>query len=86
MESAINNIITWYGQLPGTAQTVLTIVVGGVVAYAVFKIAIRVISGLLVSVIVAALAFLLTTVPGNMLLSQAYDRIEQQVNGSSLMK
>ncbi|MBW3087204.1 hypothetical protein KIH77_00395 [Bifidobacterium sp. 82T24] len=86
MESVVNNLVVWYGQLPGAAQTVLTVVIGGVVAYAVFKIAIRVISGLLVSVIVAALAFMLTTVPGNMLLSQAYDRIEQEVSNSSLMQ
>ncbi|NEG95667.1 hypothetical protein CS006_09115 [Bifidobacterium primatium] len=86
MQSSINDIILWYGQLPDTARTLVTVVVGAIVAYVVFKIVVRLLSGLLAAAIAAALAFLLTTVPGNMLLSQAYDRIEQEVSNSSLIQ
>ena len=77
--SVLDRIAVWYGGLPGVAQTALSVVVGAVVAYVVFKIVIKIIKGIVVSLIIAALAFLLTTVPGNMILHQAYDRVEQQV-------
>ena len=77
--SALDRIAVWYGGLPASVQTALTVVVGAVVAYVAFKIVAKIIKGIVVSAIVAILAFLLTTVPGNMILHQAYDRVEQQV-------
>ena len=63
-------------------RTCLTVAVGAAIAYVVFRIVVKLIKGIIASVIAAVLAFLLTTVPGNMLLSQAYDRVEQQVTTS----
>ena len=82
MTSTIDQIILWYGQLPSAMQTVVTVVVGAAVAYVAFRIVIRLIAGIVGGIVAAALAFLLTTLPGNMLMSQAYDRIEQQVSSS----
>ncbi|KAB7788491.1 hypothetical protein [Bifidobacterium cebidarum] len=80
--SALDRVAVWYGGLPSTLQTGITIVVGAAVAYVVFKIVAKIIKGLVMSIIAAVLAFLLTTVPGNMILSNAYDRVEQQVSTS----
>ncbi|QTB91082.1 hypothetical protein BSD967_01115 [Bifidobacterium saguini] len=80
--SVLDRIAVWYGGLPSSVQTGVTIVVGAVVAYVVFKIVAKIIKGLIISIIAAVLAFLLTTVPGNMILSNAYDRVEQQVSTS----
>ncbi|MBT1163588.1 hypothetical protein [Bifidobacterium felsineum] len=80
--SVLDRIAVWYGGLPSTVQTGVTIVVGAIVAYVVFKIVAKIIKGLVMSIIAAVLAFLLTTVPGNMILSNAYDRVEQQVSTS----
>ncbi|PWG66223.1 hypothetical protein [Bifidobacterium callitrichidarum] len=80
--SALDRVALWYGGLPSSVQTALTLVVGAVVAYAAFKIVAKIVKGIITSVIVAILAFLLTTVPGNMILSHAYDRVEQQVTAS----
>nr|WP_236029580.1 hypothetical protein [Bifidobacterium miconisargentati] len=80
--SALDRAALWYGGLPSSAQTALTLAVGAVVAYVAFKIVAKIIKGVITSVIVAVLAFLLTTVPGNMILSHAYDRVEQQVTTS----
>lgn len=68
--------------MPSTAQTALTFVVGAVVAYIAFKIVAKIIKGIVMSVIAAILAFLLTTVPGNLLLSQAYNNVEQRITTS----
>ncbi|NEG54534.1 hypothetical protein [Bifidobacterium platyrrhinorum] len=80
--SVIDRIALWYGNLPSEVRTCLTVAIGAAIAYVVFRIVAGIIKGVLVSVIAAVLAFLLTTVPGNMLLSQAYDRVEQQVSTS----
>lgn len=80
--SVFDRIAVWYGSLPAEVRTCLTVAVGAVIAYVVFRIVVRLIKGIIASVIAAVLAFLLTTVPGNMLLSQAYDRVEQQVTTS----
>lgn len=44
-----------------------------------FKIVARLVKGLVTAVIAAILAFLISTVPGNLLLSSAFDRIQQEV-------
>lgn len=80
--SAIDRFVVWYGNLPESVRTAASIVIGAVIAYLVFKIVTRIISGILKAIVAAILAFLLTTVPGNMILSNAYDRIEQQVTTS----
>ncbi|OZG64080.1 hypothetical protein BHAP_1247 [Bifidobacterium hapali] len=80
--SFIDRIVLWYGTLPSAAQTLITVAIGAAIAYVVFKIVIKLIKGIIASVIAAVLAFLLTTVPGNLLLSQAFDRVEQQISTS----
>ncbi|WP_169240621.1 hypothetical protein [Bifidobacterium olomucense] len=80
--SALDRVAVWYGNLPDAAQKALSIVIGAVVAYVVFKIVAKIIKGIVISAIAAILAFLLATVPGNMILSNAYDRVEQQVTAS----
>ena len=50
-----------------------------VVIYLVFKIVAHLVKGLVTAVIAAILAFLISTVPGNLLLSSAFDRIQQEV-------
>lgn len=80
--SAVDRFVVWYGTLPDSVRTGVSFVVGAVVAYLVFKIVAKILKGVLRAVIAAVLAFLLTTVPGNMILANAYDRIEQQVTTS----
>lgn len=66
-------------QSAAAAQTAITVVVGAIVAYLVFKIVAHLVKGLVTAVIAAILAFLISTVPGNLLLSSAFDRIQQEV-------
>lgn len=80
--SAVDRFVVWYGNLPEQVRTVLSVVAGAIIAYVIFKIVVKIIRGVLMAVIAALLAFLLTTVPGNMILANAYDRIEQQVTTS----
>ncbi|MCH9275523.1 hypothetical protein JS533_004425 [Bifidobacterium amazonense] len=80
--SFIDRIVLWYGTLPDSVRTLITVAVGGAVAYVVFRIVIKIIKGMIGAAVAAVLAFLLTTVPGNMLLSQAFDRVEQQISTS----
>lgn len=78
VRSGFDQFVLWYGNLPQLAQTAIT-VVGAIVAYLVFKIVARLVKGLVTAVIAAILAFLISTVPGNLLLSSAFDRIQQEV-------
>ena len=71
VRSGFDQFVLWYGNLPQLAQTVITVVVGAIVAHLV--------KGLVTAVIAAILAFLISTVPGNLLLSSAFDRIQQEV-------
>ena len=71
VRSGFDQFVLWYGNLPQLAQTAITVVVGAIVAYLV--------KGLVTAVIAAILAFLISTVPGNLLLSSAFDRIQQEV-------
>ncbi|PST46861.1 hypothetical protein CPA40_04205 [Bifidobacterium callitrichos] len=80
--SAVDRFVVWYGTLPQEVRTLLSVAVGAAVAYVIFRIVVKIIKGVIVAVIGAVLAFLLTTVPGNMILSNAYDRVEQQVTTS----
>ncbi|MBT1181888.1 hypothetical protein JS531_07970 [Bifidobacterium sp. CP2] len=84
--STLERVAVWYEGLPDAAKTVLTVAVGAVVAVIVFKIVAKIVKGVLVSVIAAVLTFLIATVPGNMILSQTYDRIEQQVTSSGIVQ
>lgn len=77
--SGFDQFVLWYGNLPQLAQTAITVVVGAIVAYLVFKIVAHLVKGLVTAVIAAILAFLISTVPGNLLLSSAFDRIQQEV-------
>ena len=79
VRSGFDQFVLWYGNLPQLAQTVITVVVGAIVAYLVFKIVAHLVKGLVTAVIAAILAFLISTVPGNLLLSSAFDRIQQEV-------
>ena len=76
VRSGFDQFVLWYGNLPQLAQTAITVVV---VSYLVFKIVARLVKGLVTAVIAAILAFLISTVPGNLLLSSAFDRIQQEV-------
>ena len=76
VRSGFDQFVLWYGNLPQLAQTVITVVVGAIVAYLVFA---HLVKGLVTAVIAAILAFLISTVPGNLLLSSAFDRIQQEV-------
>lgn len=78
--SAWDRFVLWYGELPAGVKTVISLVLGAIVAYVVFKIVIRLIKGIISAVIAAILAFLLTTVPGNLLLHQAYDRVQDEIS------
>ena len=71
VRSGFDQFVLWYGNLPQLAQTAITVVVGAIVAHLV--------KGLVTAVIAAILAFLISTVPGNLLLSSAFDRIQQEV-------
>ncbi|OXM99637.1 hypothetical protein [Bifidobacterium vansinderenii] len=82
MQSTIDQILLWYGSLPQIVQTGVTVVVGVIVAVVVFKIVIRFITGLLTAIIAAALSFLLTTVPGHMLLQSGVEQVQQHVTTS----
>ncbi|OZG57952.1 hypothetical protein BTIS_1193 [Bifidobacterium tissieri] len=82
MQSTIDQILLWYGDLPSGVQTGITVVVGAVVAMIVFKIVIRFLTGILTAVIAAALSFLLTTVPGHALLQTGVDQVKQRVDTS----
>lgn len=84
IQQAVDQIVLWYGGLPSAAQMALTVAVGVLLAWAAFKIVMRVIKGLVASVIAAILVFLLTTMPGNMLLAQAFDRLEQQADSGTV--
>ena len=84
IQRAVDQIVLWYGGLPSAAQMALTVAVGVLLAWAAFKIVMRVIKGLVASVIAAILVFLLTTMPGNMLLAQAFDRLEQQADSGTV--
>lgn len=79
VRSGFDQFVLWYGNLPQLAQTAITVVVGAIVAYLVFKIVAHLVKGLVTAVIAAILAFLISTVPGNLLLSSAFDRIQQEV-------
>ena len=79
VRSGFDQFVLWYGNLPQLAQTASTVVVGAIVPYLVFKIVARLVKGLVTAVIAAILAFLISTVPGNLLLSSAFDRIQQEV-------
>ncbi|MBT1173279.1 hypothetical protein JS528_07935 [Bifidobacterium sp. MA2] len=80
--SAIDRFVIWYGTLPDSVRTGVSIAVGAMIGYVVFRIVAKIIKGVLKAVIAAILAFLITTVPGNMILSNAYDRVEQQITTS----
>lgn len=80
--SAFDRLAVWYGALPDAAKGVITVAVGAVLAYVVFKIAVRVVKTLLSAVIAAVLAFLIGTVPGNLLLGQAVNRIEERAGAT----
>lgn len=82
MKDTIDQIVLWYGGLSGPAQTAVTVVVGAVVAYLAFKIVVAVAKRLVSAVITAVIVFLLTTVPGHMMLTNAYEQIRQQVPAS----
>ncbi|KAB7790287.1 hypothetical protein [Bifidobacterium leontopitheci] len=79
--SAWDRFVVWYGELPAGVKTVISLVLGAIVAYIAFKIVIRLIKGIVSAIIAAVLAFLLTTVPGNLLLNQAYDRVQDELSG-----
>lgn len=82
MQSTIDQILLGYGSLPQFVQTGITVVVGVIVAAVVFKIVIRFITGIITAVIAAALSFLLTTVPGHMLLQAGVEQVQQHVTSS----
>ena len=77
--SFIDRIALWYAGLPEGLRTLLTVAVGAAVAYAAFRIVYRLIRGMVKAAIAAVLAFLLTTVPGNLILAQAFDRVEERI-------
>ncbi|KAB8292797.1 hypothetical protein [Bifidobacterium avesanii] len=76
--SGFDQIVVWYGTLPGAAKSAITLVVGAVLAYVAFKVVIRIVKTVLHAVIAAVLAFLIGTVPGNLILNQAYGRLEER--------
>lgn len=76
--SGFDQIVVWYGTLPGAAKTAITLAVGAVLAVVAFKIVIRIVRTVLHAVIAAVVAFLIGTVPGNLMLNQAYGQLEQR--------
>ena len=84
MGNFFDQIVLWYGGLPGPAQTAVTVVVGAVVAYLAFKIAVQIAKRVVSAVITAVIVFLLTTVPGHAIMTSAYERIQQQVSNSNV--
>lgn len=79
MNGIIDQVVLWYGGLPGPAQMAVTAVVGAVLAYLAFKIAVAFAKRLVSAIITAIIVFLLTTVPGHMMLTNAYEQVRQQV-------
>lgn len=79
MQDFIDKVVLWYGGLPGPAQTAITVVVGAVLAYFAFKIAVRIVKRVVSAVITAVVVFLLTTVPGHMILTNAYEQLKDRV-------
>lgn len=79
MNGIIDQVVLWYGGLPGPAQMAVTAVVGAALAYLAFKIAVAFAKRLVSAIVTAIIVFLLTTVPGHMMLTNAYEQVRQQV-------
>lgn len=67
-----DSVVAWYGMLPVGARGVVTLAVG-------------LVRGLVRSIVAAVLAFLLATVPGNLILHDAYSRLQEKASMSAVM-
>lgn len=84
MSSWFMDLSVQYMSLPVSVRAALTIILGLIVAYLVFKLVLHVVEGVVRAVVAAVLVFLLTTVPGNMLLARAYDQVQKTVSTSQV--
>ena len=73
----MSGLILWYQSLPETGRALVTLAVGLTAAWLAFRLAARLVRGTLRCALAAAVAFLLATVPGNMLIAWAWERIVQ---------
>lgn len=80
-----DSVVVWYGMLPVGARGVVTLAVGLLVAWIAFRVAVRVVRGLVRSAAAAVLAFLLATVPGNLILHDAYAQLRERASMSAVM-
>ena len=80
-----DSVVAWYGSLPVGARGAVTLAVGLLVAWIAFRGAVRVVKGLVRSIVSAVLAFLLATVPGNLILHDAYSQLQEKASMSAVM-
>lgn len=80
-----DSVVAWYGSLPVGARGAVTLAVGLLVAWIAFRVAVRVAKGLVRSIAAAVLAFLLATVPGNLILHDAYAQLRERASMSAVM-
>lgn len=76
-----DSVVAWYGSLPVGARGAVTLAVGLLVAWIAF----RLVKGLVRSIAAAVLAFLLATVPGNLILHDAYAQLRERASMSAVM-
>lgn len=76
--STIDQIVVWYGMLPAATKTVISCVVGAVLAYIAFKIVIKIVKTVVHATVAAVGAFLAGTVPGNLIMAQAFTHVQEQ--------
>lgn len=77
MTDMIDATVLWYQAMPAAGRGLVTLAVGLAAAWLAFRIAARIVKGAVRCAIAAVLAFLLTTVPGNMLMTWAWERVVQ---------
>lgn len=75
----MDSFVAWYGTLPAWGQLGLNAFVGAIIAAIVFAIVMKLVKKIITRIIVTALAFLLTTVPGNLIMQNAVTHLENQV-------
>ena len=73
----MSGLLLWYQSLPETGRALVTLAVGLTAAWFAFRLAARLVRGTLRCALAAAVAFLLATVPGNMLIAWAWEQVVQ---------
>lgn len=81
----IDMLAAWYFSLPAVGQAGITLVAGLTVAWAAFRIIFKLAKGVIRAIVAAVLAFLLATVPGNLILHDAYTRLRENADISAIM-